>query len=148
MPKLHDECDFDVAADQLFDLLADFGNIQNWWPTDAPVAIERVELEGSGVGMVRKIFNVGFTDSVDERLDFIDPKARTYKLSIIGTPPAGMTSYQATGVITETGANKCHIDYDSEFETEPGKENEAIEMLKAVYQLQWQGLKNKLMASR
>ena len=77
--------DFDAPAALLWELLADFAHIERWWPKDIPaVQIERVELEGEGIGLTRHIYNKGFAAPVSERLDFQDPATLTYKLSIVG----------------------------------------------------------------
>ena len=60
--------DFDTSTDVLWDLLSDFAHIERWWPKDIPaVQIERVDLEGEGIGLIRHIYNKGFAAPVSER---------------------------------------------------------------------------------
>ena len=94
----------EAPADAVWSLLADFGAIQRWWPTDGSAPIERVTLEGEGVGMIRHIHNRGAAHAVSERLDFLDPSSRTIVLSIVGQRPAGITAYVAEGHVTELDA--------------------------------------------
>jgi len=134
--------DFDAPANKLWDYLADFANIQRWWPTDMPmVQIERVELEGEGIGLVRHIYNKGFPAPVSERLDYQDPATMTYKLSIVGQRPAGLTTYQATGRIEPLAADRCRLNYAGEFATESGVPDEAEAFLRVAYDLMFEGLK-------
>lgn len=133
--------DFDAPAAQLWDYLADFANIERWWPKDIPaVQIERVELEGEGIGLIRHIYNKGYPAPVSERLDFQDPATLTYKLSIVGARPAGLTEYQATGRIEPLGEARSRLHYHSVFATESGKPDEAEAFLRMAYELMFQGL--------
>ncbi len=134
--------DFDAPASMLWDYLADFANIERWWPTDMPmVQIERVELEGEGIGLVRHIYNKGFAAPVSERLDYQDPATMTYKLSIVGQRPAGLTAYQATGHIEPLGQARCRLNYAGEFATASGAPDEAEAFLRVAYDLMFEGLK-------
>lgn len=72
MIKLHAHHDIGASRDIIWGLLMDFGNIEAWWPKNGPVHIERVEIEGSGPGMVRYMHNAGFDNPVAERLDDLD----------------------------------------------------------------------------
>jgi hypothetical protein len=69
-----------VPARAVWGLLADFGSIQQWWPTEGPVRIDHVEVEGQGVGMIRHIYNEGIPSPVSERLDLLDHATRTIVL--------------------------------------------------------------------
>lgn len=133
--------DFDASADVLWELLADFAHIERWWPKDIPaVQIERVELEGEGIGLTRHIYNKGFAAPVSERLDFQDPASKTYKLSIVGERPAGLASYQATGQIEALPGGRSRLNYRGEFSTTSGQPDEAEAFLRMAYDLMFQGL--------
>lgn len=133
--------DFAAPAAMLWEILADFGNIERWWPQDEPnVQIERVELEGQGLGLTRHIYNRGFAAPVSERLDFQDPQTLLYKLSNIGERPAGLTEYQATGQIEALAPTRCRLNYSSVFTTASGRPEEAEEFLRMAYALMFKGL--------
>lgn len=135
--------DFDAPAALLWDYLADFANIERWWPKDIPaVQIERVELEGDGIGLIRHIYNKGYPAPVSERLDFQDPATLTYTLSIVGARPAGITEYQATGRIEALGEGRSRLHYSSVFATESGQPDEAEAFLRMAYALMFQGLES------
>lgn len=133
--------DLDAPAGMVWALLADFADIEQWWPTDdETVMIERVELEGEGIGQTRHIYNRGFSTAVSERLDYQDPESLTYKLSIVGDRPAGLLSYQATGWIVPLPGERCRLNYRGEFTTLPDQAQEAEAFLLAAYGLMFKGL--------
>ena len=129
-----------AAADSIWQLLADFGNIQRWWPDDGAVRIEDVQLEGQGIGMIRHIQNRGARHRVSERLDFLDPATRTLVLSIIGTRPSGITAYIAEGRLVEVEAMRCRMDYRVLVTTTPGREDQIRDALEKTYEMMFAGL--------
>jgi len=129
-----------APAASIWQLLEDFGNIQRWWPDDAATRIEHVEVEGQGVGMIRHIQNRGARHRVSERLDFIDPAARTLVLSIVGTRPMGITAYVAEGRIVEVDATRCRMDYRVLVTSVPGREEQLRNALEKTYEMMFAGL--------
>ncbi|MGK0499707.1 MAG: hypothetical protein ACJAYG_001349 [Oceanicoccus sp.] len=137
---MHSHHDISAPKETIWGLLLDFGNIQAWWPKDAPMDIDRVELEGSGVGMTRHIYNVGLDKAVSEQLDSIDTKNYILQLSIVGDRPAGLLHYQARATLTELDDGGCRLTYDSEFLAEKGREEEARAFLQGAYDLMYIGM--------
>lgn len=140
MITLHSHHDISSPIETIWQLLMDFGNIEAWWPANAPIDIARVELDGSGVGMIRHIYNVGFDAPVSERLDALDLENHTLQLSIVGERPAGLLHYQATGKLSVLDNGSCRLTYDSEFIAEEGREDEARAFLLGAYELMYMGL--------
>lgn len=134
--------DYTVEPEALWQLIANFGDIEAWWPKGAAIDIERVNLEGEGIGMIRHIFNVGMPAPISERLDSLDPANWTWQLSIVGDRPAGITRYQATGRIESQPEGGSRITYHGEFEAEQGRENEARRFLLGAYSLMLRGLES------
>lgn len=132
--------DVDAPAQKVWELISDFYDIEAWWPNTGPVKIERVVVEGGGIGGIRHIYNQGFEHAVSERLDEIDPDNHTWKLSIVCDRPVGLTFYQATGTLTKLDSKRCTLSYLGKFETEPGRENEAREFLTGCYEFMKGGL--------
>lgn len=130
-----------APADSIWRLLADFGNIQGWWPSDSAIRIEDVQIEGQGIGMIRHILNQGARHRVSERLDFLDPTSRTLVLSIIGTRPSGITAYIAEGNIVEIDAARCRMDYRALVTTTPGREEQIRDALQKTYEMMFAGLR-------
>jgi hypothetical protein len=130
-----------VPAEAVWRLLVDFGAIQKWWPC-SPVRIDRVEVEGQGVGMVRHIYNEGIPSPVSERLDLLDHATRTIVLSIVGLRPPGMTAYVAEGRVTEIDAASCRLDYRALVTTDKGREERVRVGVLKTWSIMIQGLEN------
>lgn len=137
-----------APADSIWRLLADFGNIQRWWPEDGAIRIEDVQVEGQGIGMIRHILNRGARHRVSERLDYLDPASRTLVLSIIGTRPSGITAYIAEGNIVEIDATRCRMDYRALITTTPGREEQIRNALHQTYEMMFAGLRAAALRSQ
>ena len=129
-----------APAAAVWRLLEDFGDINRWWPECGPNPIERVEVEGRGVGMIRHIYRSGLPTPVSERLDLIDPGTHTLMLSLVGTRPVGITAYVAEGQIRGIDAHTCRIDYRALVTTEPGREEQVQRALLKTWAAMFQGL--------
>jgi hypothetical protein len=136
MVELHVSKDFDVAAEKVWALLVDFGEFEKWWP----IELDRFELEGEGLGMIRHLYLNGLADPVSERLDSLDHENMVLCLSIIRVMPAGMTEYNATGTITKTGPDSCRMDYKGVFTAEKGRDEGASSFLLGAYETMFQGI--------
>jgi len=133
--------EFEAPADAVWNYLEDFGHIERWWPQDAEaIKIERIVLEGEGVGMTRHIYNAFMTSPVSERLDGLEPSNKTLRLAIVGERPAGLTFYQAVGQVVDLPGNRCRLDYRGEFTTHSGQPEEAHAFLAEAYRLMFVGL--------
>lgn len=140
MPIISASATIESSADAVWSLLADFGNIEAWWPTDGKIRIERVECEGEGVDMVRHVHNFGVPGPVSERLDLIDPATMTLILSIVGDRPGGITAYVTTGTVTAEGPRRCRLDYRAHVTTEPGREERVEKNIRATWAEMFDGL--------
>ena len=140
MPELFAQADIQAPASRVWALLADFGNIQAWWPRKGGLQIERVVLEGEGIGMVRHIYNQGVPQSASERLDLLDPQTHTLVLSIVGQRPGGMTAYVATSRLVPLDAQSCRMEHRALVTTVPGRERAVERFLQQAYALMFAGL--------
>jgi len=140
MPESGTSRTMEASAEAVWSLLADFGNIEAWWPKDGKIRIEEVRVEGNGIGTVRHIKNVGVESPVSERLDYLDPAAMTWMLSIVGQRPAGITAYVAIGQLTPLTPNRCRVDYRCYVTTEPGKEQRIEDVLRYTWTIMFDGL--------
>lgn len=141
MSELFAQADMDAPAHRVWALLADFGNIQAWWPRSGGLQIERVVLEGEGIGMVRHIYNQGVPQCASERLDLLDPQTYTLVLSIVGQRPGGITAYVATSRLMPLGEHACRMEHRALVTTLPGRERAVERFLQQAYALMFAGLK-------
>jgi hypothetical protein len=131
--------EFPVPAERLWKVVADFGALADWWPAGT---LEKVEVEGEGVGMVRSIYTiVGIV--LHEKLESIDDATRTLELSIVGDLPAGMEEYHATGSVREGEAGGCVLVWEGHYKVpseaaEPG----ARGFIEGAYGAMFNGLRD------
>lgn len=140
MPELFAQAEIAAPTAQVWKLLADFGNIEAWWPRDGALRIERVVVEGEGIGMVRHIYNYGVPQCASERLDLLDPLTHTLVLSIVGQRPGGMTAYVATSRLLPVGESRCRMEHRALVTTVPGRERAVERFLLPAYAEMFSGL--------
>lgn len=132
------EEDFPVPAQKLWDAVADFGAVEEFWP---PGMLTKVEIEGEGVGMVRSIHTViGIV--LHEKLDSIDHEAKTLALTIVGDLPAGMEGYHAKGSVSAKGDDACTLTWEGNYQV-PDAESEvgARQFIEGAYGSMFNGLR-------
>ena len=140
MAELSTSTEIDAPASRVWALLEDFGAIERWWPSDGPISIESVRIEGEGVGMIRHIQNRGVANCTSERLDLLDPQTRTLILSIVGDRPPGMTAYVAEGRVVELDAQRCRVDYRANVTTVAGREEKMVKAIRYTWTEMFRGL--------
>ncbi len=117
MPQF--EVDKQIAGniEKAWEILADFGSM-SWAP-----GVESCEVEGQGVGSVRKI-KMGAME-IHERLEACDPAAKTLSYSIVAGPlPA--EDYLATVQLSDAGDGQVRVQWGASFEL-PGMDDEAAQ---------------------
>lgn len=140
MPELFAQADIAAPLERVWALLADFGRIEAWWPRDSGLQIERVVLEGEGIGMVRHIYNRGVPQCASERLDLLDPQSHTLVLSIVGQRPGGITAYVATSRLLPLDGARCRMEHRALVTTVPGREQAVERFLRQAYAQMFAGL--------
>jgi hypothetical protein len=99
---------FAVPAEKLWALVSDFGGLAKYMD-----GIDACEVEGEGVGALRKI-PVG-DDHVVESLDVLDHDGLTLVYSII-SGPMPFKDYSAKMVVTREGEDACLLTWTGTFE--------------------------------
>ncbi len=114
-----------AKAEDVWEILSDFGGIKVGGP------IEAFEIEGQGVGAVRKITMGG--GQIVERLDVSDAESLTFSYSIINEdPPLPVQGYSATVKITANSESTCTVDWTGTFAA-IGDEQQASEIVRGIY---------------
>ncbi len=96
------EHEFEVGADRLWAILADFGNV-DWVP-----GVEKVELEGEGVGMIRHI-TVPVFPPLHERMDAIDHERMVLDYSIPAVEYLQVKDYTARAEVFALEGERCRV---------------------------------------
>ena len=136
MSKVDIEAGFTSSAAVVWAKIADFGGIGTWAP-----GIEKCDLEGAGVGAVRRISTGGM--EIAERLEAIDDAARQLSYSIV-EGPMPIKNYLATISVSEAADGGAKLAWSCDFEA-PGMSDEQVGGLAAgmegAYKEMCEGLK-------
>ncbi len=118
------ECGFD--ADQVWAVFADFGNV-SWVP-----GVEKVELEGEGIGMIRHL-SVPVFPPLHERLDSLDHEQKVLEYSIPTVEYIGVKDYHARAQVLELGPGRCRVTMSCRAEADGNSDAEAIAKVQGFY---------------
>ncbi|MGE4609719.1 MAG: SRPBCC family protein, partial [Myxococcota bacterium] len=135
----HKFADIPAPADDVWEVVADFGSIEQCWPAGL---LSRIEIEGAGIGMVRALHTmIGIV--LRERLDALYPDEHRIELSIFGDLPVGITAYTAAGAVIAKGTNACRIDWIGRYQV-PNKsaERAAREFVEGAYMTMFRGIRD------
>ena len=134
MIEVQTEREYEFGADDVWAVIADFGNV-SWIP-----GIEKVDLEGEGVGMIRHL-TVPEYPQLHERLDAIDHDEKVLEYSIPAVEYIGVKNYGARAQVIELGPGRCRVLWSCKAEAEGTPEAEARDKVRAFYQamLGWIG---------
>ena len=141
----HKTTDISAPADAVWEVIADFGSLGEWWPAGL---LEKVDVEGAGIGMVRALHTViGIV--LRERLDAIYPDEHRLELSITGDLPVGMAEYNATGRVIAKGPDCCSIDWTGRYKV-PSKQavEGARSFIEGAYAMMFKGIRDHIAKQR
>lgn len=123
------EQDLDISASAAWDVLYDFGGFLKWGTGGQGT----IELEGDGVGMIRKM-DIPGAGHIEEKMVLREEDSRTLSYQLVGGQPIGMAEYKCVVKLVENGDGSCHIDWHGEFTAAPDKdEAEVADNLKGSY---------------
>jgi hypothetical protein len=135
----HKFADIQAPADEVWKIVADFGEIERWWPAGL---VSKIEIEGSGIGMVRSLHTmIGIV--LRERLDALYPDEHRIELSIFGDLPVGITAYKAAGTVVARSANACRLDWIGRYQVPHRRaEQPAREFVESSYTTMFRGIRD------
>jgi hypothetical protein len=119
--------EIDLPAAKLWAVIEDFGNI-GWAP-----GIDRVEVIGNGIGMVRRLHMAGLPEPIDEELVSIDPAAMKMRYAIPRGLPMPLDDYYATATLEKLSATSTRVHWVGEFNPRGVSENDARNIIEGVY---------------
>lgn len=124
-----------LPVDKVWELAREF-DIGKW------AAVESCEVEGQGVGAVRKLAMPGGI-SLSERLEALDDAAHSFSYSILPGGPLPLDNYLATVELSDAnGATR--IDWSGRFEPKGIPEEQAIAMVRGIYEGGIKGMRKAL----
>jgi hypothetical protein len=105
----------DVPADRVWATFSRFGEI-SWLP-----GIERVEVTGAGVGMIRSLYITGLDAPIEETLESLDDVHRHFSYRVKKNPFVPYNDYHATVTVEAAGpgASVTKVTIESTFALDP-----------------------------
>lgn len=119
--------EIDLPAARLWAVIEDFGNI-GWAP-----GIDRVEVIGDGIGMIRRLHMAGLPEPIDEQLVSIDPVAMKMRYAIPRGLPMPLDDYYATATLEKLSPNSTRVHWVGEFNPRGISESDAGNIIEGVY---------------
>lgn len=116
MAKIAVNEDYSVAADVVWERMADFGGLA-WMP-----GVESCTVEGEGLGAIRAVTMGPMV--IKERLERFDAEGRTLSYSIV-EGPLPTQNYLATITVSEQDSG-CRVDWTASFDLPEGVDESAI----------------------
>jgi hypothetical protein len=132
MVEVSIEREFAFGAEEVWAVLADFGNV-SWVP-----GVEKVDLEGEGVGMIRHL-TVPVFPQLHERLDAIDHQDMVLDYSIPAVAYIQVKNYSAKAQVIGLEGERCRVLWSCRAEADGTDETEATAKTKVFYEsmLSW-----------
>jgi hypothetical protein len=113
-------------AQQVWDLIADFGNT-SWFQ-----GLTKAEVQGRGPGMVRLMY-AGGNPPIRERLESLDATSRTLRYTIPENIPFPVSDYRATMRVLEAGPGASELEWSCEITPQGIPEAQAVAVLEGMY---------------
>jgi carbon monoxide dehydrogenase subunit G len=112
VPEIRIEEEIRASADAVWPVVSDFAGITRFM-----AGLEKVEVQGQGIGAVRTVTVTGGS-KLQERLESFDPKARSFSYSVL---PGGVPvqNYLATVKLADAGSGRTRIVWTARFDA-PG----------------------------
>jgi hypothetical protein len=127
MVEVSIERELEFSAKEVWAVIADFGNV-DWVP-----GVEKVELEGEGVGMVRHL-SVPVYPPLHERLDAIDHQRMLLDYSIPAVAYLQVKNYRARAQVFELEGPRCRVRWSGWSEADDVDEATATSKTEAFYE--------------
>jgi hypothetical protein len=116
---------FPLSADQLWDLIGDFGDTGKWSRRPSEACVQ----SGEGIGALRTL-TVEDGRQIVDRLDAVGEKFYSYS---VVTSPLPVTSYKATMAVKPLNSTSCEFTWSGEFEPIGISDTQAIAFFENVY---------------
>ncbi len=120
------EREYEIGLDLVWGVFADFGDV-SWVP-----GVEKVEVEGEGIGMTRHL-TVPVFPPLHERLDLLDHEHKVLEYSIPKVEYLGVKNYRARVQVFDGGTGGCRVAISCRAEVDGESEEEATSKTTAFY---------------
>ena len=127
MVEVQIEREFEFTAAAVWAVIADFGNV-SWVP-----GVEKVEVEGDGIGMIRHL-TVPVFPPLHERLEAVDHEKMSLEYSIPAVEYISVKNYRALAQVIELSPERCRVLWSCTAEAEGAPEEEATGKTRDFYE--------------
>lgn len=117
-----------VPAASVWELVRDFGGARRWLPG----MIQKLELEGEGVGAIRTITLPGDT-LLHEQLRAFDDPGMSFTYAIVRESPLPVRDYVAKLAVAAAGPSRCRVHWGATFEPVGLPEAKAKPMIAGIF---------------
>lgn len=132
MAKVNMTTEMNIAADEIWKLIGGFNSLPDWHPQIANSVLKEA-------GKIRELTLVG-GGKIIEKLDEQDATQRFYSYTIIESP-LPIANYRATIKLIEQASGNTTVQWSSEFDVDEGSEQDAVNIIKGIYQAGFDHLK-------
>ncbi|MEO8240091.1 MAG: SRPBCC family protein [Flavobacterium sp.] len=118
------EATVDLSAQKVWEKLVGFGGTEKF----VPDLIEKVIVEGNGIGAIRTIYIKGGGEIIEE-LTSIDQSRLEMKFIILSTPMP-VFNYEGIFTVKPKEQNKCEVKFESIYEVSVQQKEEINDIIK------------------
>jgi hypothetical protein len=137
MTEVRRTFNFDVPASRLWEMVRGFNDLPKWHP-----AIISSEVEGDGIGTLRRLTVAGVDPQLVEKLLAFDDEGRSLRYGMTDTP-LPVANYVSDMVVREDGAGSV-LEWSSSFDAAGAPEADVIGLIGGIYDAGYEGLKRVL----
>ena len=143
MPKVHVSTVINAPIERVWRLISDFNGLPAWMPGMKDSVIEEGKAP-TQIGAVRRLTMPGSSEPLRERLEVLSPQDFQITYSVLQgpLPMKKIVTTMRLRPITDTYGTLG--EWSSEFETEPGKEEEGVQFLSRVFTAGFRQMKRHL----
>jgi uncharacterized protein YndB with AHSA1/START domain len=143
MPKVHVSTVINAPIERVWRTVSDFNGLPSWMPGMKDSTIEDGK-PATQVGVVRRLSMTGTSDKLRERLEAYSPQDYRITYSVLEgpLPVKKIVTTMHLRPITDTYGTLA--EWSSQFETEPGKEEEGAQFMTRVFGAGFRQLKKHL----
>jgi len=121
--------DADFPAAKIWAIIEDFGNI-GWAP-----GIDKVELIGEGIGMIRRLHMAGLPEPIDEQMTAIDASKMTLNYAIPRGLPMPLDDYHAGARLEATSPTTTRIHWFCSATPRGMSDKDAAQMVEGMFNM-------------
>ena len=119
------EHEYPVTAAKVWSVLSDFTDM-SW------AGMANMELEGEGIGMLRKI-ELGLPEPVTEQLLTLDHEALSFSYTIVSGNPLPVNDYQTGAKVITVDDNHCRVEWWCQCQSEEMADQDVAALLSDSY---------------